>query len=247
MQKNIISNVEKVAKEGKKTFYTIHFQDDSKATTFDSKIELAIAGDTLEWEPIVSGKYVNIKDGFILTKHTSPSPTREGSGNGGMTPETWAEKDRLEQWSRECNTCFMGIADLLKIDHEFIDGGKQKEVHDAALDWALAHLKGVTTPPAKQALKPDIVQAKKDSKELWPGEQETSQPVKEPQAGLDFDPDTLLDQLKQVHWKDNTVKSYLKNVYQVDTEGTVVEVVARLNREQREAFFKEIQDRLEMR
>jgi len=68
--------------------------------------------------------------------------------------------------------------------------------------------------------------------------------VAEPEQ--DFDPDVLLDELKQLKWKDTTVKSYLQNVYKVDTEGTVVEVVARLTREQREKFFKEIQDRLEM-
>lgn len=63
---------------------------------------------------------------------------------------------------------------------------------------------------------------------------------------LDFDKDLLLDSLKKVKWTDSTVKSYLKNVYKVDTEGSVVKVVARLTREQREAFFKELQNRLEM-
>lgn len=73
-------------------------------------------------------------------------------------------------------------------------------------------------------------------------EAEEEVPVQE----LGFDSDWLLDALKQVKWQDATVKSYLKNIFQVDTEGTIVEVVTRLNREQREAFFKEIQDRIQM-
>ena len=90
-----------------------------------------------------------------------------------MSPEAWAKKDRLEQWSRECNTCFMGIADLLKVDHEFIDGGKQKEVYNAALDWVLAHLRCI--PPVEKLGQPQKVtlvlnQALKDSDDLWPGD-----------------------------------------------------------------------------
>lgn len=82
-------------------------------------------------------------------------------------------------------------------------------------------------------------------KEVQPELAATSQEAPLP-SDFDFDPHWLTDSLKQVHWEDATVKSYLKNVYQADTEGTVVEVVARLTREQREAFIKEIQSRLEM-
>jgi len=64
---------------------------------------------------------------------------------------------------------------------------------------------------------------------------------------LDFDPDILMDDLKRVRWSNNTVKSYLKNVYKLaDTEGTVVELVARLTKEQRKAFLGEVQERLNM-
>lgn len=75
---------------------------------------------------------------------------------------------------------------------------------------------------------------------------ETAEVEKSEVHKLDFDKDWLTESLNNLHWKDGTVKSYLKNIYQADTEGTVVEVVARLTREQREAFIKEVQDRLEM-
>jgi len=97
--------------------------------------------------------------------------------------------------------------------------------------------------PEEDKIPPEKVQeqAEEDIENLFPEDTEPQAKQK-----LDFDPDTLLDQLKQVKWKDVTVKSYLKNIYKVDTEGTVIEVVTRLTREQRESFFKEIQDRLEM-
>jgi len=90
----------------------------------------------------------------------------------------------------------------------------------------------------------DVIKQSSDSQ---PNEPTPSEPgLDETTTDLDFDPDELLDSLKQVNWKDATVKSYLKNVYKVDAEGTVIQVVARLSREQREAFFKELEDRLEM-
>ncbi len=75
---------------------------------------------------------------------------------------------------------------------------------------------------------------------------EIKTPAKTPQPEIGFDPEELLTNLKRVNWKDATVKSYLKNIYQVDTEGTVIDVVARLKPEQRTAFLGEIQNRLAM-
>lgn len=86
-------------------------------------------------------------------------------------------------------------------------------------------------------------EAKKLAEELWPD----SLPTEKPE--LDFDPLWLMDSLNQVKFikegDDTTIKSYLKNVYKVDTQGTVIEVVARLSRDDRDKFFKEIQDRLD--
>lgn len=72
------------------------------------------------------------------------------------------------------------------------------------------------------------------------------EPEPEPTPELGFDPEWLKDSLKQLHWNDSTVKSYLKNIFKVDTEGTIVEVVTRLSREDKGKFFKEITDRLDM-
>jgi len=67
-----------------------------------------------------------------------------------------------------------------------------------------------------------------------------------PTPKLDFEPDELLDSLKKIHWRDSTVKSWLVNHYRVDLAGNITAIVARLNKDQRREFLKEIQDRLEM-
>ncbi len=84
-----------------------------------------------------------------------------------------------------------------------------------------------------------------------PAPETTPEPTPEPVAEklepeLNFDPDWLIESLKKVKFTDTTVKSYLGNICKVSTEGTVVDVVARLNKEQLAAFVKEIQDRLQM-
>jgi len=84
--------------------------------------------------------------------------------------------------------------------------------------------------------------------------QESTEHESPPPEGLDFDPQQLKDDLNEVKWKDGTVKSWCKSMYKIDkegqpldTEGSVVDVVARLSKEHREAFFKEIEDRKQIR
>lgn len=94
------------------------------------------------------------------------------------------------------------------------------------LEWCHEH-----KPKEKVA---DDTQAEKDLGHMYPDK-----------PNLPFDSAWLTQSLTEVKWSENTVKSYLKNVYQVDTEGTVVDVVSRLNKEQMEQFFSEIQKRLD--
>lgn len=76
------------------------------------------------------------------------------------------------------------------------------------------------------------------------GEPPPTPPV--PTSKLDFDPDWLLDSLKRIHWRDTTVKSWLGNHYKVDLAGTITDIVARLTKDERREFFKEILDRMQM-
>jgi len=89
-----------------------------------------------------------------------------------------------------------------------------------------------------------------------PGPVESKSELIEGQANgnlpeLDFDPDTLKENLDKLRWKDSTVKSYLMNTCRaakidLDTSENVVEIVARLPRKQKEDFFAEINNRLQM-
>ncbi len=126
----------------------------------------------------------------------------------------------------------------------------------------------IVVEPIRQL--PDIVQAKKDIKDLWPDGKPAPSPdltkskssevesesspaipvenkeVVEQVGELDFDPQLLTDMLAEIKWKDVTTKTYLKNQYKVDITGTVVDVVARLTKEQRGQFLKELSDRKQM-
>ena len=70
---------------------------------------------------------------------SAPEPEKTHTGNpvNGMTPADWEKKDRLERESREANTCFMGVTELLTAKIILPDG----ELATAALDWALRHFK----------------------------------------------------------------------------------------------------------
>jgi len=80
-----------------------------------------------------------------------------------MSKEEWRDKDRAEQWSRECNACYMGLPQLINCAPT---DDKGKEARKAALDYAIAHLKTDKTPQAKtQKPTPEATTAKSDSPE----------------------------------------------------------------------------------
>jgi len=121
--------------------------------------------------------------------------------------------------------------------------------------------KGVEDTVKKQTVTEAPVDPEKmeqEVEELWPegkteskGETPPFLAESDTKTGLDFDPEWLRESLAKVHWMDATVKSYLTNICKVageeiDTSGKIVEVISRLTRQRREAFIKEIQNRLEM-
>ena len=78
-------------------------------------------------------------------------------------------------------------------------------------------------------------------------------PPEETSGKLDFDPEVLKEQLAEVKWKDTTVKSYCRSVFRVDDKGQalnielkVIDFIASLRRQDREAFFKELSNRKKM-
>jgi len=151
----------------------------------------------------------------------------------GIHEVTKQKIEAQEHWCEEHQTKFFMKGKMKSYAHPVKDANG----NDTG-EWCHEHKEqpaSIKEPEPEPTVKiPE--QVEKLAEELWP-------PDPEPQ--YDFNPEWLLDSLKQLNWKEDTIKSYLKNVYKVDTEGTVVDVVARLTREQRELFFAEIQNRLD--
>jgi len=76
-----------------------------------------------------------------------------------MTPEAWAEKDRMERWSKECNTCFMGVSQMVSAIFAQPQETRQDEIPEPlfsafqdAMVWAKEHFTGTpVTAPVKPA------------------------------------------------------------------------------------------------
>jgi len=61
-----------------------------------------------------------------------------------------------------------------------------------------------------------------------------------------FNMEWLRESLKTIKWPEATVKSFLKNTYHVDSTGSLEDILRRMNQQQKEAFAKEVQNRLDM-
>ena len=100
------------------------------------------------------------KDYEVVSEPQDPGGGSHEEGKNGMTPEAWAEKDRLERRSKETNACFMGLPALIQCQP---CEGKALEVWEAAMDYAKAHfelLTPVITPDPKGKPAPDPVPSK---------------------------------------------------------------------------------------
>ncbi len=87
---------------------------------------------------------------FTLVTAGGPGPgasLEKPNGKPDMSKADWAEKDRLELWSREANACFMGLPALIeKRPLPPTPGGPESErdkkiteVWTSAMDYALRH------------------------------------------------------------------------------------------------------------
>ena len=84
-----------------------------------------------------------------------------------------------------------------------------------------------------------------------PVEEETSpvvlpEPTAAPPSDIVIDMDWFKESLKRLHWSEAIIKSYCSNSYKVSKEGSLEEVIVRLNPEQRTKLVKEVKERLKM-
>lgn len=159
MQKGIINQVEEIAKEGKKTFYRVKLQDGAEMSTFDSKIKQAESGDGLEFDVTISGKYINLKDGFIITKSASivDQHTAHSKENGypDMSKEEWAEKQKIERDSIEAQVavkCVFGLREYL-INANVDPAEDFAKVFNKAMVWCEARIDASMKAPVKASAK----------------------------------------------------------------------------------------------
>jgi len=143
MQKITVKEVKGPLGKGEKKFYVIKDDKGAEFNTFDAKIRDVTPGSIINVELVVDGKYVNISK-WEMVEAVAPTNGKVET-RPGMTPGMWAEKDKADRWSKECNTCFMGIMELAT-KHETPNhiSGKFDEVLDMALDWASTHFKPST-------------------------------------------------------------------------------------------------------
>lgn len=168
MQKAIIEQVKEVKarREGGKDFYSVKLQDVKKEiTTFDSKILQAGSGDTLEFETVLSGDFINLKDGWKLIKQTSST----SSGHNGPTGvykrdieairaeyDLKAQMQAIERASIEAQTAYNGI---IQLAHSILASERREfpdrlsQLYEKALKWAETKLDDKISVPQKAATK----------------------------------------------------------------------------------------------
>ena len=135
-------------------------EDGSEFTTFDTAIKEVGIGGTLELEAVIKKGKANITK-FTIIQKGSAAPAPGPNGKPDMSKEDWSEKDRLERWSRECNTCFMGI---MGAADKGLGGAYSEnfgEVFEAALAWALKHFNGTPAPAPRYKEKDGVITAEK--------------------------------------------------------------------------------------
>ncbi len=152
MQKIKVIKVESkpTAKGG--TMVAVFDEKNTRFSGFLKELQDVKAGDTIEAEIQVDGKYNNITAVKILEHGQiagGPSANQSGSSDA-MSKEEWAEKNRIERNSIEAQVAFKGIMEVAA-------SGYRSEEFDLvfykALDWASEKLGGQPVKPVQQAPK----------------------------------------------------------------------------------------------
>jgi len=130
--------------------------DGTTYTTFFKSASSLAPGTVIDiGEPEIKEGKVSFKDFTVVS---APPVFAPADKSEGMTPEKWAEKDRAEQWSRECNTCFMGIMNLASSHYEEV---QELPLFKAACLWGLAHFQPAK-PETQQKPSPEPAKSKSE-------------------------------------------------------------------------------------
>ncbi len=117
-------------------------EDGKSYTTFHKGVKNLASGTVVRLDEVtIKDDKTSFKEYVVVSEPTASSPA-PGQPSNSMTPQDWAEKDRLERRSREANTCFMGLTAMTCVPGLMLQPDialKYNEALGLAMDWAIAH------------------------------------------------------------------------------------------------------------
>lgn len=149
MQEIRVKEIKGPLGKGERKFYALKDEKGAEFTTFDAKVSKITPGSLISAEIKIEGKYNNITDWKLI----EDAPVTSHNGNK-LSPEQWAEKDRIERASIEAQTAFKGIMELAW-KHETPNhiSGKFGDAFDLALDWAMTRLTDQVKKPIDKPIR----------------------------------------------------------------------------------------------
>lgn len=214
-------------------------EDGTDYTTFHKGAKNLTAGSLIDiGEPIIKEGKISFKEYTIISAAALPPG---GNGRSGMTPEMWAEKDRLERNSMESMSAFRGIMDLAKV---WPTDEKAQKAIGLALDWAIAQLekpseaaKSYQVPKSAEKSQKTMKEAEQDIETLWP----ENSPI-----DMDWLKESL-ETLRARHlraWDEKNLLSYMKTTYKIEAD-TTLSAAVQLDKGQAAHFCRAIQGALD--
>ena len=111
-------------------------EDGTEFTTFDAGAQEVGIGGVIDLEPVIKAGKINFTEFKIIQKGQPPSVAANGKPD--MTPDMWAEKDKVTRLSIESQVAFKGVMEAFaagKLDKDLI-------LVRTAFDWAMIRLGG---------------------------------------------------------------------------------------------------------
>ena len=151
MQRITVKEIKGPLGQGEKKFYAVVDEAGAEFTTFDTKIKDITPGSVLDIEPVIKGKFVNIKEYTVMSEGTAKPPA---SPNGykrdtaSITHE-YILKHRLEEIK---SASIEGQTAYIKIMDAFCAGKLDKESDEVnwALEWGKVKIgASIQSPEAK--------------------------------------------------------------------------------------------------
>ena len=191
--------------------------DNSEFTTFDKSAKEVGIGGVLELEPVIKAGKTNFTKFTIKKKGQAPAPVATSGGG-----------DSLEKrQSIESQTRAYIIADLYKAE--------KLEAGSSQVKSLLVWLDKLGSPAKKpEAPKPEATKSTRS-----PVAEESNRLPEEQNA---IDSDWLKETLKIIHWSETTAKSWIKFQFGVPAEGSLLEVVNSLDKDELKKFYDHIKE-----